>query len=278
MDKLIFLNGQWQGGGLGPVTLYGVREIERDFLAGLPHETIPISEDTDLSVEEGVFGLSPILKQFDDARRLLAEKRPERLLTIGADCDGDIASIAYLNARYEGDLTLVWMDAHGDINTPEESSTHLFYGMPIRVLLGDTICSERIERPLGTEQVIQFGGRDLDPPEQRYYQEKKITLIDAASGDPADALYEAVRQKGKRHIYVHFDLDVIDPKDFPDTRIPVEGGLPAEAVYQTLLGLKENFDIVGMGFYEYKPGEANRPFLEKMMRFCLSLWDASTAE
>ncbi|WP_368501527.1 arginase family protein [Phascolarctobacterium sp.] len=57
------------------------------------------------------------------------------MFSVGGGCDADVPVIAYLNKKYGGKLTVLWLDAHGDLNSPQESQTGLFYGMPARTLL-----------------------------------------------------------------------------------------------------------------------------------------------
>ena len=73
---------------------------------------------------------------------------PDKLFTLGGGCDADVPCLLYLNEEYRGDLTVIWFDAHGDLNTPEESATSLFYGMPLRSLM-DVKCFGLLENSLG---------------------------------------------------------------------------------------------------------------------------------
>ncbi len=97
-----------------------------------------------------------------------------RIFSIGGGCDADVPVISHLNKLYDGNLFVLWLDAHGDLNSPEESKTGLFYGMPARILIdGRDIFPDIIERPLMPHQIIHIGGRDFDKPELGYI--KKIT-------------------------------------------------------------------------------------------------------
>jgi len=102
--------------------------------------------------------------------RKLQNENADYVFTVGGGCDADIASILYANERYDSDLVVLWMDAHGDINEPSSSGTHLFYGMPIRALLGDCGKSflDIINKPLIPDQFIHFGGRDIEPEEKTF--------------------------------------------------------------------------------------------------------------
>ena len=88
-------------------------------------------------------------------------------------------------------LAVVWLDAHGDLNTPETSPSGNLWGMPLRMLLDDGVVTP--------EDVALVGARSLDPPEQAYLDE---TGIDASLDRALD---------GVDAVYVALDLDVLDP-------------------------------------------------------------------
>ena len=113
-------------------------------------------------------------RQMKTAYGYLKENPSARIFSIGGGCDADVPVISHLNKLYDGNLFVLWLDAHGDLNSPEESKTGLFYGMPARILIdGRDIFPDIIERPLMPHQIIHIGGRDFDKPELGYI--KKIT-------------------------------------------------------------------------------------------------------
>ena len=104
-----------------------------------------------------------------DILELLTEDAPDRLFTLGGGCDADVPGIVYMNEKYHGELTVLWLDAHGDLNTPGTSSSALFYGMPLRSVMHES-CFGLLENrlPLRATQVIHIGGRDLDTAEEAF--------------------------------------------------------------------------------------------------------------
>ncbi|MBQ3335034.1 MAG: arginase family protein [Eubacteriaceae bacterium] len=74
-----------------------------------------------------------------------------------------------ISVKIPGDLTILWLDAYGDLNTPGESAASLFYGMPLRALM-DELCFGLLENryPLTPPQVIHVGGRDFDEAESAF--------------------------------------------------------------------------------------------------------------
>ena len=95
----------------------------------------------------------------------LAAVLPERPLVLGGCCCAHVGAVREL-ARRHGRLAVVWLDAHGDLNTPWSSVTGNAWGMPLRMLIdaGD----------VDPEDVTLLGARALDPPEEEFIAEARI--------------------------------------------------------------------------------------------------------
>ncbi len=257
---MILLNGQWQGGA-DKITLEGLNEIKNLYLSQAMYEEVPIDDREMLRNEDGIIGLSAIKKQTEQAFQILYRKNPQKLFTIGGGCDADVASIAYMNQLYQGDLCVLWFDAHGDINSPDESDTHLFYGMPVRALLGDcgAAFEEAIPFPLESSQFIQIGGRAFDNSEINFMEQNHIPNIDNAD---TGSIIENIKKTGKCHCYIHLDLDVLNPELFPYVPVPECGGISFENLKETLNAIFKEIDVVGLGLYEYAPQGTVLPEME----------------
>lgn len=257
MNKTILVNGQWQGGA--DTETYVAAMQLRDYLAqNHAVQSVLTNLETTLIVKHGIKGCKIITEQIREALGMLHKTAPKKLLTVGGGCDADFASIAYMNEACNGDLVVVWMDGHGDINAPEESDSHLFYGMPIRALLGDCPpISNLAARPLNPDQVILLGSRDLDAGEEAYITKHDISLIPVLNNedDIAGQLAAAIKKTGKSNVYIHLDLDVLDPGDFSDTPLPVADGYALNDILFALDQLYLNYTVVGTGLFEYKPIE-----------------------
>lgn len=274
MSKLNLINPQWQGGA-EIATLSGTREIEEFYMKDAPSVHVPLSSgEDDLAVEHGIAGYRVIEEQTQATLAILRESGADRVFTVGGSCDADVASILYLSEFYNGNLAVLWLDAHGDINSPAESSTHLFYGMPVRMLLGG--CGEAFTnlnyKPMSPRQFINVGGRALDAAEINFMQHQQIPLIPARGVvDLQATVMQAITLTGKGHLYIHLDLDVLDPADFPYTAVPVEAGLPLKQLQLLLTALRQKTDLVGFGIFEYIPSGAKCGALEQLVRFGLDL-------
>ena len=135
MLKLLF--PQWQGSGSEKNLYRGVEMIRDQLLKGHGCAEIDVRLDEGLVTEKNIIGYSPIRAQLKGAVSLLKQRKPQKIFLIGGDCGTELAPVSYLNRELEGDLFVIWFDAHGDLNTPESSPSKAFHGMPLRSLLGE---------------------------------------------------------------------------------------------------------------------------------------------
>ncbi len=89
----------------------------------------------------------------------IATELPERPLVLGGCCCAHVGAVEGLAARYDR-LALIWIDAHGDLNTPESSPSGNLWGMPLRMILDSGA--------VAPEDTILLGARNLDPPELEF--------------------------------------------------------------------------------------------------------------
>jgi arginase len=225
------------------------------------------ASEANMTRSNDIIGYDDILAQMKDAARVIDQACPHTLFTIGGSCDADIPAVAYLNKKYAGNLTVLWFDAHGDLNTPRESASKLFYGMPLRALLGDgdDEIAKLIHR-LTPPQIILLGARDMDKSEEKYIAENNITLFSVEEMERGpSAVFGAIEAAGNDNLYLHIDLDVLNPSEFPHTPVPSDGGLSARAFLSILHSLKEMYRVVGMGVFEYKPANTKLDLLSSVI-------------
>ena len=130
--KKTYINPQWQGGG--DLSTYAGAEEIKEYLAGQDFVTLPVSTDeAEMAVRKNrIKGYDALHRQMHSAYNYLRTDAPDKIFALGGGCDADVPAIVYLCERYRGDLSVIWLDAHGDLNAPEESASSLFYGMPIK--------------------------------------------------------------------------------------------------------------------------------------------------
>lgn len=150
---------QWQGGN-NPAYHFCSRLLA--FLA--PEATGPVEEITveapttkPLPEEENIVGRSMLKQQLLATQRVLAKHQPDRLVILGGDCLVDLAPFAYLNEKYDGELGVLWIDAHPDVMTPNDFG-HA-HAMVLGNLLGEGDADFRgaVSKPLHSKNVMLAG-------------------------------------------------------------------------------------------------------------------------
>ena len=170
-------------------------------------------------------------------------------ITIGGDCGVELAAIAHVAAD---DVAIVWFDAHPDLNTPETSPSGAFTGMVLRTLLGDGPEALVPAVPLDPARVVLVGARSFDPGEDDYLATSPIRVIETPESWAQDVV-SAVEQTGATQVYIHIDVDVVDPADFAGVGSPQPFGMPAADLVATVRALTTRFELAGAGITEFAP-------------------------
>ena len=158
----------------------------------------------------------------------VALELPVRPLVLGGCCCSHIGAVEGLATRY-GRLALVWLDAHGDLNTPESSPSGNLWGMPLRMLLD----SGSVE----PSDVLLLGARSLDPPERE--------LI-ASIGLPTQPSDLDRVLEGTEGVYVALDCDVFEPNGIR-AFMPEPGGYSLEQAEEVFGAITERAPVLGVG-------------------------------
>ena len=195
---------------------------------------------------------------------IVAAQIKQEVLPIGllANCNGLMGMLA--GHQRAGDswkslrVGLVWIDAHGDFNTPETSLSGMMGGMPVAISTG--LCLQHIRRasgldpPLPIRYVTMAGVRDTDPWEQHLidtHEVPQITVDDIKRLSPAIDMEMDRLSRITDLIYVHVDLDILDPEDIPGAGLPVENGPTADELAEALELMFEYPSAKGFGMASY---------------------------
>ena len=252
MKTLKLLHPEWQGYGENNRPAGGAVTVCNAFSRSGFVEAGVLSEE-DLRVEGGILGRASIIKNSSKAFERLVLEQPERIFMIGGTCGSGLVPVAYLNQRYRGDLAVLWLDAHGDLNTPETSPSGHFHGMVLRTLLGDGDPSllEFVPYPLSSSQLILAGVRDLDAAEAEYVSAEHLTIISPDDWMDSSSVISAVERSGASLLYIHLDLDFFNPIDFKGSHFPVPGGISTDQFVPVLSALNSRFTVVGVNVVEF---------------------------
>lgn len=188
-------------------------------------------------------------------------------LALLGDCNGSLGMIAGLQQAGIERLGMVWFDAHADFNTPETTLSGMLGGMPVAVAAG--LCLRRlreragIRTPLDPRDIVLVAARDIDPLEQELVDEHRLAVVDTADlKQDRRVLRDAMERLSAtcEAIYIHIDLDVLDPNDAPGMNLPVPGGPTADelAVAIELCLSFETSAALGIASYNVWKDEDNR--------------------
>jgi arginase len=217
-------------------------------------------------VRETVVGVEPefaaeIATGFDLARATAfavrtALGRGSLPVVLAGNC---LTSLGILAALPTPGTGVVWLDAHGDLNTPETTASGFLDGMALSVALGR--CWEGMARridgfePMPPENVLLVGARDLDPAEREYLDRARILVLtpDAARDRHERAWRLAALASRVSRIYLHVDLDVHDPSAGRANSYAAPGGLDADEVRALVREAALHLPIAAAALTAYDP-------------------------
>ncbi|MEF2978239.1 arginase family protein [Subtercola sp. YIM 133946] len=185
---------------------------------------------------------------------------PDIVVTIGGDCGVELAPVAEAVRAHPG-VAVVWLDAHADLMRPAESGASAFSGMVLRTLLGDgpDLLVPEFDQTVSPGRLVLAGVRSIDDDEQAYIEASSIreVSVDALQQSEeltrGDALVEAIAATGATSVYLHVDLDVLDPAEIAGVSYPEPFGLSVAALVENIMAVRQRFTLVGAGITQFAP-------------------------
>lgn len=186
-------------------------------------------------------------------------------LVLGGDHSLAVGSVTGAAAAYaeRGErLGLIWLDAHGDLNTPESSPSGNVHGMPVAHLLGHgdpRLAGTHGSRPaVRAENLAIVGARDLDEGEREHARDWGVRVFTMREIDErglravmADAI--ALASEGTGGFYVSCDADWVDPREAPGVGTAVRGGATFREAHLAMEMVADTRRMVGMDIVEINP-------------------------
>jgi arginase len=236
---------QWQGSASreAPRLVVGARRTAEHLARGA-QVTVQVLDAVGEKAD-GVRALDALLENLRLTREAL-EGIDDAVITVGGDCGVDLAPIAAAHARYGERLTVLWLDAHPDLYHPRTLPSGAFHGMVLRTLLGDGPASLIPEQPLAPEQVLIAGVRAGDASELDYIQRTGLRTFGVGE---LERLLDGLTGP----VYVHIDLDVLDPSAFGSVCYPEPDGVLPERLIELVSQLDE---VVGAAITEHAPADS----------------------
>lgn len=174
-------------------------------------------------------------------------------IVLAGNCNTAVGTIAGIG----GDVGVAWFDAHGDLNTPETTTSGFLDGTALAVITGR--CFTRLAAtvpgftPVAENRVCLIGARDLDAPEVEVLADSAIQLV--APSEVRTRLPRALALVGEHveRMYVHIDLDVLDSGVAAANSYSVPGGLTVDDVESALSAIAADFSIAAVTLSAYDP-------------------------
>src|SRR5215468_8575335 len=181
-----------------------------------------------------------------------------RPLLLSGDCPAGLAVAAGLQRRHR-EIAVVWLDAHGDFNTPAITISGYLGGMALAMLAGrapELFADPLGLRPVPEQHIVLADARDLDPAEGGALAASKVRHIPAT----ADALRAALSGLGGLPVYLHVDVDIMDSNQTPGLRFPSGTGPMLGDVENCLTAITASADVVAACLAcAWLPGQVSRP-------------------
>ena len=176
-------------------------------------------------------------------------------LSIGGDCGIALAAVEHAARTHPGDLAVVWFDAHPDLHTPESSPSGGFCGMVLRAISGEGPAEFELAAASSVplRNVVLAGIRDVDDAEDVLVHDRKLMRVSCSElADPA-ALVAAIAATGARHVFVHIDLDVLDPSALAGLSDLIPFGLSVADLGGAITALRAEFTVAGATITGFAP-------------------------
>lgn len=176
-------------------------------------------------------------------------------VVLSGSCFAAVGVVAGLAEAAPG---VVWFDAHADFNTPDTTTFGYFDGMGLAILTGEAWRAMRAEvpgaGPIPDSSVVLAGARALDPAEQTRLAGSEIAFLpsEQVSPDAVAAAVEGLRPE-PTGLYLHVDLDVLDPSEGQVNVYSAPGGVTAEALESAVGELIRRFDVRALSLTAYDP-------------------------
>jgi arginase len=194
-------------------------------------------------------------------------------VVVAGNCNATLGVQAGLQRGGAIDAGLIWLDAHGDFNTPATTETGYLDGMPLAMVCGRAY-REAVElqldaEPLPEAAVLHAGGRDFDREERASLLDSAVRVVDGADlrdKGPAESLVPALDALARERrefwgldadeappAHLHVDLDVLDPAAAPGVMFPSPHGLSAAQLLESIDLVRERFQLIAVTVTSFTP-------------------------
>ncbi len=233
------------------------------------------------SLGTGVLRYSTLVRVRERTAAAL-ERVPDWALTIGGDCGASLAAVAHAVSRTDGDVAVLWLDAHPDLNTPESSPSGGFGGMTLRAIVGEGAEGLALDAAtrVAPERLVLGGIRAIDDEERRFIDEHGVTVLTVEDLSDPTVVVGALEATGASRVFVHIDLDVLDPSALAGLSYPMPFGISATDLAALVRAVAARFPLAGAAIAGFAPAsaEAADDDLPTILRLVGALTSGGAAE
>lgn len=182
-------------------------------------------------------------------------------ITLGGDHSIALGSISGA-ANAQGEIGVIWLDAHGDFNTSETTPSGNIHGMILAALTGhgDPRLVDAVGKGphLDPQRLVIIGARDLDMGERKLLRSAGVHVRTMTEIDRR-GIYDVTREalelatKGAKGLHVSFDMDVMDPSEAPGVGTPVPGGITYREAHLAMELIAESGRMTSLDLVEVNP-------------------------
>ncbi len=241
---------QWQGSPAARAMLLaeGAEAIAGD----LPRSActrVEVPVEAGESIDTGIRRFSALTRVRDSLTEALAGSDEATPIVVGGDCGVATTAISHAAARHPN-LAVVWFDAHGDLNTADSSPSGAFAGMALRAVFESSALGPA---SVPAERVVLAGAREFDDAEWDAVTSSGLHHLPV--GDLADhaRVADVVAATGADAVYVHVDLDVLDPAVLGGVSLPVPFGMALDDLTASIRDLKSRMPLIGASIAGFAP-------------------------
>ncbi|HVS89528.1 MAG TPA: arginase [Candidatus Acidoferrum sp.] len=239
---------------------------------------IPVKQPEEMSYgEKRAKYLGEIAEACKDLAEAVQKSLEEHMLplVLGGDhsiAAGSISGVAAHFRKEEKKVGFIWLDAHGDMNTPESSPSGNVHGMPLASIMGygppELVELMGFKPKVEPQNIVLVGIRDLDSQEKKLVKKSGVHVLTMRDIDErgmrevmSDALKYAMDDTDG--IAVSLDMDFVDPSDAPGVGTPVRGGVTYREAHLAMEMIADSEAMVSLEIVEINPviDEHNRTAL-----------------
>jgi arginase len=219
---------------------------------------VPVMEEVDKvpEVAHHASAIAEVCQEIHDAVRKSIDD-DEVAVCLGGDHSIALGTVSAALER-KGKVGVLWVDAHGDFNTPETSPSGNVHGMVVAALMGRCPMPLAIgTQRLTPDRIVLIGTRDLDPGEQLALRDcgvKTMTMREIDENGMAEVVRAALRVLGNVDaIHISLDMDALDPDIAPGVGTPFPGGLTFREAHLIMEMLADDGRVRSLDIVEVNP-------------------------